>query len=114
MTIIEMLGQAGMIALLSIVVGLFPVAFGVLYAVRPSEHRLALMRPVSLAAIFAGLCGLLSGFISILRGIGVTTSPIAFRSVSLGAAEALVPLFIAFGGLTVAWLCVALGLRRQG
>ena len=114
MSPIEMLGQAGMIALLSLVVGVLPMGFGVLYALRPSEQRLALMRPVSLAAIFAGLCGLFSGFVIILRGIAVTPNPIPFRTVALGVAEALVPLFITFGGLTVAWLCVAVGLRRQG
>jgi hypothetical protein len=69
---------------------------------------------VSLAAIFAGLCGMLSGFVIILRGIAATASAIPFRTVALGAAEALVPLFISFGCLTVAWLCVAVGLRRQG
>jgi hypothetical protein len=31
----------------------------------------------------------------------------------LGIAESLVTLFVAFGSLTVAWLCVALGMRRQ-
>jgi hypothetical protein len=110
---LEMLTQAGMVALLSIVVGLCPLGLGVLYAVQPTEQRLGLLRPVSLAAIFAGLCGMLSGFVSILRGIAVTASPIPFRTVALGSAEALVPLFITFGCLTVAWLCVAVGLRRQ-
>ena len=110
---LEMLSQAGIVALLSILVGLVPLGVGVMYAVRPTEQLLALLRPVSLAAIFAGLCGMLSGFVSILRGIAVTTSPIPFRTVALGAAEALVPLFLTFGCLTVAWLCVALGLRRQ-
>ena len=110
---LEMLHQAGMIALLSMVVAVFPAGLAVLYAIRPTEQRLALMRPVSLAAIFAGLCGMLSGFITILRGIGATSSAIPFRVVAIGVAEALVPLFVTFGLLMVAWLCVALGLRRQ-
>ena len=110
---LQELSQAGFVALLSILVGVVPLGWGVLYAVRPTEHRLALMRPLSLAAIFAGLCGMLSAFVIILRGIAVTTTPIPWRRVSLGAAEALVPLFLTFGCLTVAWVCVALGLRRQ-
>jgi hypothetical protein len=32
---------------------------------------------------------------------------------AVGAAEALVTLFVSFGCLTVAWLCVALGMRRN-
>lgn len=111
---LEMLSQASLVALFSIVVALCPLPLGVLYAVRPTEQRLALLRPVSLAAIFAGLTAMLSGFVIILRGIAVTSSPIPFRMVALGTAEALVPLFISFGCLTVAWLCVAVGLRRQG
>jgi len=111
--VLEMLNEAGMVALLSIVVALFPVGLGVLYAARPSEQLLGLLRPASLAAIFAGLSGMLSGFVTILRGIAATESPIPFRRVAEGSAEALVPLFIAFGCLTVAWLCVAVGLRRQ-
>ena len=110
---LETFHEAGMIALLSIVVAVFPAGLAVVYAIRPTEHRLALMRPISLAAIFSGLCGMLSGFVTILRGIGATSGPIPFRTVALGVSEALVPLFLTFGFLTVAWLCVALGLRRQ-
>ena len=33
--------------------------------------------------------------------------------VAVGSAESLVPLLLAFGSLTVAWLCVAAGFRRQ-
>jgi hypothetical protein len=45
--------------------------------------------------------------------IAVSETPVAPRLVAPGAAEALVPLFLAFGCLTAAWLCVALGLRRH-
>jgi hypothetical protein len=113
MTLMEMLRQAGIVALLSMVVGLFPLVFGVAYAIRPSEHRLAVMRPTSLAAIFAGLCGMLSAFVMILRSIAATENPIPFRRVALGVSEALVPLYLVFGCLMVAWLCVAVGLARR-
>jgi hypothetical protein len=33
--------------------------------------------------------------------------------IALGASETVVPLFVAFGCLTVAWLVVALGMRRR-
>jgi len=109
----DMLRQASIVALLSLIVTTLPLGAGVAYAVRPTEQRLALMRPVSLAGIFAGLCGLLSGLINILRFIAVSEKPVESRLVALGVAEALVPLFVAFGCLTAAWLCVAVGLRRH-
>ena len=111
--LLDVLRQASLVALLSLIVTLLPLAAGIAYALRPTEQRLALMRPISLAGIFAALCGLLSGLVNILRLIGVNEVPVESRIVALGIAEALVPLFVAFGCLTVAWLSVALGLRRH-
>jgi hypothetical protein len=109
----EVLRQASIVALLSLVVSVLPLVVGVAYAIRPTEQRLALLRPVSLAGLFAALCGLLSGLVNVLRGIAVSEIPVETRFLALASAEALVPLFIAFGCLTVAWLCAALGLRRH-
>jgi hypothetical protein len=110
---LEMLSNAGIVALLSLVVGVLPLGFGVAYAVRPTEQRLALMRPVSLASIFAGLSGSLSGAINVLRMVWITEPAVETKVLAVGAAEALVPLFVAFGALTIAWLCAAVGLRRH-
>ena len=113
MSLIEMLRQMGPAALVSMFMGLVPLGFGVLYAARPTEHRLALMRPLSLAGIFAGLGGFLSGLISISHMVGTSATPVAFKLVAVGLAESLVPLFVAFGSLTIAWLCAAIGLQRH-
>lgn len=113
MQLLEMLRQAGIVALLSLVVGVVPMVMGVLYAIRPSEARLALMRPLALASIFASFCGFLSGLVHILHDLGVSPSPALSGTVALGLSEALVPMFVGSGCLTVAWLCVALGLRRH-
>jgi hypothetical protein len=107
------LRNASVVALLSLLVAILPLAAGVAYAIRPTEGRLALMRPVSLAGIFAALAGFLAGAVSILRMIGISETSIESRRIALGFAEALVPPFVAFGCLTVAWLCAALGLRRH-
>jgi hypothetical protein len=109
----EVLRQASIVALLSILVAILPLGAGIAYAVRPTEQRLALVRPVSLAGIFGALCGVLSGFVNVLRFIAVNEPPVEYRIVALGFAEALIPLFVAFGALTVAWLCVAVGVRRH-
>jgi hypothetical protein len=111
--IFDALRQASILALLSLLVAVLPLAAGIAYAIRPTEQRLALMRPISLAGIFAALCGLLSGLVNVLRDIGVNETGVESRIIALSMAEALVPLFAAFGCLTAAWLCVAIGLRRH-
>jgi hypothetical protein len=113
MEIAEMLSQASIAAILSILVSLFPIGAGLAYAVRPSEHRLAMLRPISLAGLFAGLGGMLLGFMNVLRGIWIHEAEVNLRIIAIGSAEAFVPLFVAFGSLTFAWLCVAIGYWRQ-
>lgn len=108
---IEILRQAGVVALASLIVVVSPLVMGVIYAIRPTETGLALMRPLSLAAIFAAIGGLLSGGINLLVGLA-RQPPMPFHVVAAGLSEALVPAFVASGCLTVAWLCVVLGMRR--
>ena len=109
---LEMLSQASLFGLFSLFVGILPLGFGVLYAARPTEPRLAMMRPISLASIFAGLSGSVSGAINVLSHVWKTESP-SISIMAVGAAESLVALLVAFGSLTIAWLCVAVGLRRH-
>jgi hypothetical protein len=73
------------------------------------------MRPVSLAGLFGALCGVVMGVIAILRGYGITgdDGPTVYHAMAIGFAEALVPVFVAFGCLAIAWLLVALGMRRS-
>jgi hypothetical protein len=110
---ITVLSQAGIAALLSMVVAVFPVPAGIAYLVSPSERRLALIRPISLAALFSGLAGLMLGSINVLKGVWSAEAEINWRIVAVGGAESLVPLTLAFGALTFAWLCVAIGMRRM-
>lgn len=109
----DMLRQAGIFALLSLAVTVIPLVVGVIYALRPTEAKLALMRPVSLAGLFAALSGFVAGLLNVLRYVVVKDVPLTSQVPLLGLAESLVSLFVGFGCLTVAWLCVALGLRRQ-
>ena len=108
-----MLQQMGIVAIFSLLVGLLPAGMGFLYAVRPSEARLALMRPVSLAGLFGGLAGCVVGLVNALQYIAARNIPMSSPSVLVGISESLVTLFVAFGSLTVAWLLVAFGMRRQ-
>jgi hypothetical protein len=110
--------QVGGISLLSLFVCLFAVvgAFGtsVAYAWRPTERKLALMRPLSLANIFAALTAFLIGIGNELAYIASRSSDAVTRnSVLMGVAEAFVPLFVTFGFLAVAWVLIAVGQQRQ-
>jgi len=111
----DALSQASLVALVSMFMGIVPLGMGVVYAIWPSEHRLALMRPLSLAAIFAAISGTTLGALNVLVGMGTSTSatPEFSRVAAIGLAESLVPIFFGFGCLTVAWLSVALGLWRR-
>lgn len=112
MELFSVFREAGIAALLSMLVTLFPAVAGGAYLLSPSEKRLAFMRPISLAGLFAGLAGLLLGFINVLRGIWIH-DPVDWKVVAVGTAEAMVPLTLAFGALTFAWLCVTIGMRRN-
>src|SRR5688572_33508958 len=101
---IGVLSQASIVALASMFMGVVPLAMGIVYVIWPSEQRLALMRPLSLATIFAAVSGSTLGLLNILRGMGMSQNPEFSRLAPIGAAEPLVPTFFGFGCLTVAWL----------
>jgi hypothetical protein len=111
--ITDALTHAGIAALMSMFMGIVPLGMGIAYAVWPSDQRLALMRPLSLATIFAALSGTGLGVLNVFRGIGVSETPVFSRVAAIGLSESLVPISFGFGCLTVAWLCVALGLWRR-
>jgi len=94
-------------------VGVFGTA--VAYAIRPTEQKLVLMRPLSLAAIFASICSTSVGFATAFKGTA-DAQAVGLDSVRLlaaGFSESFIPPFVAFAFLAVAWLLVAVGMRRQ-
>jgi hypothetical protein len=94
-------------------VGVFGAAIA--YAIRPTERKLTYMRPLSLAAIFAAVCSSSVVFASAFKNLadGGATGPDAVRMLVAGISESFIPPFVAFAFLAVAWLLVALGMRRQ-
>ena len=112
--VLELFGNVGIVGKLGMLVSVAPVGMALLYAVKPNEQRLALMRPLSLAALFGGLSTFAVGIASVLQGIS-DTGPFtvdSWRPIAAGAAETTIGLFVVFGCLTVAWLLVTVGLRR--
>jgi predicted small integral membrane protein len=97
-----------------LIVSLTPLIAGIVYAIRPNERRLALMRPLSLAGIFAAVSSLLLGMANALEAIARNgaDATAGFRPAATMLAEAMIPSFVGFACLTVAWLCVAAAVRR--
>lgn len=85
---------------------------GVAYAVRPTERKLALMRPLSLSTIFAALASLAAGAAYVLTAASRSGRLPADRLMMAGA-DVLVPIFASFSVLAAAWLIVAIGSQRQ-
>jgi hypothetical protein len=111
----DMLRQASLFALLTLILDFVPLVMAAVYVVWPTERHLALMRPLSLAGLFAALSGGVLGFINVL--VFVQTRELTaetYRVMATGSAESLVSMFVGFASLTVAWLLVAVGMGRQG
>lgn len=112
MAFFTMVSRMGIAAILAILVSALPMLAGAMYMFGPTEKRLSLMRPISLAGIFASLSGTILGFINTLRMFWMDR-PWSWPIVATATAESLVPLFFGFSCLTVAWLCVAVAMRRE-
>jgi hypothetical protein len=111
----DMLRQASLFALLTLMVDFVPLIMAVVYVIRPTELHLALMRPLSLAGLFAAITGGALGFINVLRFVWTReVTAETYRVMAVGAAESLVSVFVGFACLTVAWLLVAVGMGRRG
>ena len=112
---VELLGQLSLFAKLTMAVAVVAFGLAATSVFRPTEQKLVLMRPVSLAAIFATVSGLLGGWIVLLQGLPATPDGhIPVASLSQGIAESLTVGFVSFGLLAAAWMVVAIaGLRRH-
>ena len=113
--LMELFQGISLFAKLSAAVPLAALTLAVLHAARPTEQRLAMMRPLSLASIFATISGLVGGWIAVLSGVAAAPGGnLPSSSLYQGLAESLVLGFVWFGLLAAAWLLVAVAaLRRE-
>ncbi|PYR64866.1 MAG: hypothetical protein DMF88_21820 [Acidobacteria bacterium] len=107
--------QASLAGLLAMLVSVTPMVMGIVYAFSPTERRLGLMRPLSLAGIFAAAANICLGLVNALVYVGRVgpSDPSPLAIVAQGVAEALVMPFVAFACLTIGWLAVAIGMRKH-
>lgn len=111
----EALTNASLFALFSIVITAAPMVAGLAFALRPSAARLALVRALTLVGVFITCATLLSGGVNVLIGLArqsPAVPPMPPGELYMGAAEVLVIPFIGFAFLAVAWVGVAIGLRK--
>jgi hypothetical protein len=114
-SLLDLFREISLFAKLTMVVAIAAFGLAVSYVFRPAAQTLTLMRPVSLAAIFATISGLLGGWIAVLGGIAATPDGhLSPSSVYRGAAESLTVGFVSFGFLAAAWLVVAVGMLKRG
>jgi hypothetical protein len=113
----DLFGAISLFGKLTMAVAIFAFGLAVAYVFRPTEQKLVLMRPLSLAAIFATISGLLGGWIAVLQALPATAVADGHMPVPefyRGIAESLTVGFVSFGLLAAAWMLVAVGvLRRQ-
>src|SRR6478735_7109587 len=103
----------GIAAIFGLAITAIPLIVAILFAARPSASRLELMRPVSLAAIFAAVAGLFLGIANSLVGINRhADAPNLAAYATQAFAESAIPAFVSFALLAGAWLVVAIGMRR--
>jgi len=107
-------GNASYASLFSFAICLVPLLAAAWFAVRPSERLLAVMRPLSLGAVFAALCSFVlaiaNGCIAVSMMDALNLASI--RWVGAGLSEGLAPVVASFACLTVAWFLVAIGMRK--
>ena len=105
---------ASFASLFGLLLCMVPAVAGAWFALRPSERLLSIMRPLTLGALFAAVCtfvlAIANGFIAIstMRALDLP----AVRVVGAVFMEGLAPVVASFASLAVAWLFVAIGMRR--
>jgi hypothetical protein len=106
------------------IVGLVTLGVAIRFAFRPAERTLAVLRPLGAATITSALTAVLLGAANLLAGLrwavelaaaaGQPAPPMFSLSSTLGGAiESLGALAACAALLTVVWVLVAVGLRRQ-
>ncbi len=115
---LELMRAGGVAMWVVLVAGGAALASAVAFALRPTERNLAVLRPLSLATVFAALAGVASDLGATMQhctSLGEDTAPHEVGAMVLaGVGESTAPAILAFALLTVCWLAAAVGFRRQG
>jgi hypothetical protein len=109
----------GPVFLFFALVALSALATAAYFAFSPSERTLGIVRPLCAATTYSALAAFFAGVTNGLYGLsrlldGPTDAPARMWPMVVGGfAESPIPLIAGFAAVSVAWLLVAVGLRRQ-
>lgn len=101
-------------SLFSFALCVVPLLAAAWFAVRPSERLLAVMRPLTLGAVFSALCGFVLAIangvltVNMMHALDLTS----VHWVATAFSEGLAPVVASFASLTVTWFLVAIGMRK--
>jgi len=106
------------------IVGLFALAQAIRFAFRPAERTLAILRPLTAATAASALAAVFLGMANALMGLKwamdravqagqAAAAAVNVRAILGGSVESLAALAACAALLTVIWVLVAVGLRRQ-
>ena len=106
--------HASLFSLLSMVVTAAPMVAGLAFAWRPAAPRLALVRALTLVGVFATCANMLVGAVNVLLFLAgqPPAEPRPYGEAYTSLAEVLVIPFVGFVFLTLAWIGVAIGMRK--
>jgi uncharacterized membrane protein YhaH (DUF805 family) len=111
---IEFLLAGGWSTWMVLILGGTCFAVAALFARRPETRRLPLLRAMTWATVFAVLAGLAANVTATLAHAAAeeSTAGSALSTVLAGGAEALTSAVLGFTLLALAWMFVAIGMRR--
>jgi hypothetical protein len=100
-----------------LVLGGVTLGIAVSFVVRPAERKLAVLRPMSVSTLFLTLSGLFAGLAATMKAVTsvpeFADSPDLHKYVMIGLGESMCNAILGFSLLALAWLVIAVGMRRQ-
>ena len=114
---IEFMRAGGVAMWFILAIGGTGLGLAISFAVRPGERKLGVLRPLSVACVFAVLSGIFSGLGAVAHHVvnndAWAHSPDFHLIVLTGFGESMAPAVLGFSMLAVIWILAAVGLRRQ-
>ena len=95
-----------------LLLGLGALVAAILFLLKSDLRKLALVRALSLATVFAIASGLCANVAAVMKFAGDYQGPHFLLTVMYGLAEAAAPGILGFTMLSISWLLVAVGTRR--
>ena len=100
-----------------LVLGIVTLGIAGSFSWAPTERKLGLIRPLSVSMVFMSLASTFAGFAmsakNVQRVAEYPNNPKLPYLVMMGFGESITALILAFGILSVVWVLMAFGLRRQ-